>query len=72
MQRRLEQIDQLTELVRGAEQRSEHLRSLGDAVLANHAANIAMAVLAYKSELVRRERRKAQALEALVESRMCG
>ena len=72
MTRRLEQIDQLSELVRGAEQRSAHLKSLGDTVLAGHAATIAMAVLAYKSELVRRERRKAQALEALVESRMCG
>ena len=65
MTRRLEQIDQLTELVRGAEQRSEHLKSLGDTVLAGHAAQIAMATLAYKAELVRRERRKSRALEAL-------
>ena len=70
MTRRLEQIDQLTELVRGAEQRSAHLKSLGDSVLAGHAANIAMAVLAYKAELVRRERRKERALEALVASRV--
>ena len=70
MTRRLEQIDQLTELVRGAEKRSTHLQSLGDLVLARHAGNIAMAILAYKAELVRRERRKQQALEALVESRV--
>ena len=63
--RRLEQIDQLTELVRGAQARSAHLKSLGDSVLAGHAANIAMSILAYKAELVRREDRKRRALEAL-------
>ena len=63
--RRLEQIDQLTEITRLAEARYRRCKSLGDSVLASNYLQVASALLSLKAELVRREDRQRKALEAL-------
>ena len=68
--RRLEQIDQLTEITRLAEARYHRVKSLGDDVMARHYLQVASALLALKAELVRREDRQRKALEALAADRV--
>jgi len=68
--RRLEQIDQLTEITRLAEARYQRTKSLGDEVMARHYLQVASALLALKAELVRREDRQRKALEALAADRV--
>lgn len=68
--RRLEQIDQLTEITRLAEARYQRCKSLGDSVLASNYLQVASALLSLKAELVRREDRQRKALEALAAQRV--
>jgi len=68
--RRLEQIDQLTEITRLAEARYQRCKSLGDSVLASNYLQVASALLSLKAELVRREDRQRRALEALAVERV--
>ena len=68
--RRIEQIEQLDQVVRQAEQKAAKFKEWGDKQFASYYATIAMATLAMKAELLRREQRQKAALDALQKAKV--